>query len=246
MALDTYASLQASVGDFLNRSDLLATVPDFIRLAEAQLNRTIRAADMVTATTLTINSASTPLPSDFNGVISFELPTGSGNPLRYEKPEGVRALKQTLYSSPGTPIAWTMVGTNIETAPPPASAFVCPLVYYARIPPLTSGAPTNWLLTKHPDAYLYGALLQTAPYLKDDPRLAVWGQLYEKAISDINGNDARVSFGHALIAQQRMWPASFSSAISYWPCASTVPVYIEETTVTNRPRCLRTLRESVQ
>lgn len=199
MALDgTYAGLQVSVGDFLNRADLMGTVPDFIRLAETQLNRLIRCADMMTTTTLSINSASTALPADFNGVVSFELPNGSGNPLRYEKPEGIQALKQTLYASPGTPALWTVMGTNLVTAPPPASTFVCPLVYYARIPALSNANTSNWLLTKHPDAYLYGALLQTAPYLKDDDRIQAWGSLYTKAIADINASDARVSFGHGL------------------------------------------------
>ena len=40
MALDgTYAGLQASIADFLNRTDLAAAIPDFIVLAEAQMAR---------------------------------------------------------------------------------------------------------------------------------------------------------------------------------------------------------------
>jgi hypothetical protein len=40
MSLDgTYAGLQASVADWLNRADLTAVVPDFIAMAEAQISR---------------------------------------------------------------------------------------------------------------------------------------------------------------------------------------------------------------
>lgn len=197
MALDgTYAGLQASVGDFLNRSDLLGVVPDFIALAETQINRRLRAADMVVSTTLTVNGPSNALPGDFNGVISFELPAGNP-PVAYEKPDGVRALRQ-LYPSTGTPFKWSILGSNLEVVPAPSQSFACPLAYYGRLPALSAGNTTNWLLAKHPDCYLYGALVQSAPYLKDDPRLQVWGDLFEQALEDIQASDGRVSFGHGL------------------------------------------------
>lgn len=202
MALDgTYAGLQASVADWLNRTDLLSVVPDLIHMAEAQMDRDIRCADMVTTTTLTVNASSVALPTDFNGMVAIELPSGN-NPWRYEKPDGIRALRQ-LYASAGTPFAWSILGTNFETVPAPSGSFACPMAYFQRIPSLTNSNTTNWLLTKHPDAYLYGSLMQAAYYLKDDARFATVGPLYQKAISDIMGSDARVSFGHALVAPYR-------------------------------------------
>jgi hypothetical protein len=204
MSLDgTYAGLQTSVGDFLNRADLYASIPDFITLAAAQINRRVRCADMITATTLTISTLSAALPADFNGMVAFELPSGSGNPLRYVKPEEVRSLRQGIYATAGTPAVWTISGLNIETAPVPATSFVCPMLYYSRLPVLSASQTTNWLLTKHPDTYLYGALLQSAPYLKDDARIAAWGKLYEEALADVVVNDGRVSYGHGMLAPVR-------------------------------------------
>jgi hypothetical protein len=63
---------------------------------------------------------------------------------------------------------------------------------------------SNWILRDHPDAYLYGALLQAAPFLRDDERIAVWGGLFERAIDGINkhefrrqsGGNLRVNSGH--------------------------------------------------
>lgn len=203
MSLDgTYAGLQLAVGDFLNRADLYATIPDFIAMAEGQLNRRLRVADMIRSTTLAIATTANALPTDFNGMVSLELPTGTGGPLRYVKPEEVRALRQTLYSASGTPLVWSIANSNVETAPPPSQSFTCPMLYYQRLPALATNA-TNWLLVKHPDVYLYGALLQSAPYLKDDPRLAVWDSLYERLVSDINASDGRVSYGHGLTPPSR-------------------------------------------
>ena len=38
MALTNYTELQAEVANFLNRDDLTAAIPTFIRLAEAKMN----------------------------------------------------------------------------------------------------------------------------------------------------------------------------------------------------------------
>ena len=42
MALTNYTGLKASIADFINRDDLTSVIPDFISLAEAQINRDIR------------------------------------------------------------------------------------------------------------------------------------------------------------------------------------------------------------
>ncbi len=47
MAITSYSTLQTSIGDWLNRADLTAVIPDFITLAEAQFNRNIRHRKMV-------------------------------------------------------------------------------------------------------------------------------------------------------------------------------------------------------
>jgi hypothetical protein len=63
-------------------------------------------------------------------------------------------------------------------------------VYYKALPALSANS-TNWLLTAHPDVYLYGSLMQAAPYLKNDERLAVWGSLYTASIADLNQSSDR-------------------------------------------------------
>jgi hypothetical protein len=145
-----------------------------------------------------VNSSSVALPTDFLGMISFELPAGTGHPLTYRRPEEVRALRQEQYASSGTPFAWTVVGGALETAPAPSGSLTCNMIYYQQVPALAANPSGNWLSTKHPDIYLYGALMQSAPYLKDDPRLAVWAELYQRITADLMASDGRTSFGHGL------------------------------------------------
>lgn len=46
----------------------------------------------------------------------------------------------------------------------------------------------NWLLTAEPDIYLYGALCESAPYLKDDARLPMWEARLEASIERMSGS----------------------------------------------------------
>jgi len=67
------------------------------------------------------------------------------------------------------------------------------LVYYARIPALSDSNTSNWLLDYSPDIYLYGALMQSAPYLQNDERITIWSSLYLKAIDDLEISNQRTA-----------------------------------------------------
>ena len=45
-----------------------------------------------------------------------------------------------------------------------------------------------------PDLYLYGVLLEAAPYMKADERIAVWVAGVESAIDQLNKHGDRQSF----------------------------------------------------
>jgi hypothetical protein len=79
MALTTYTELKTSIADWLNRSDLTATIPDFISLAEAQIERTLRTRQMLTRTTLTIDGEFESTQSDFLETRALKLT--STNPV---------------------------------------------------------------------------------------------------------------------------------------------------------------------
>jgi hypothetical protein len=81
-----------------------------------------------------------------------------------------------------------MTGAQFELYPVPDDIYTGELLYFAKIPALSDAATTNWLLTDSPDAYLYGALVHSAPYLKDDARIQVWAALYQSAIDNLNAS----------------------------------------------------------
>lgn len=199
MAITTYSELQTAVADWLNRSDLTATIPNFIALAEAQMNRQIRHRKMQTTASLTVSSGYTNLPSDWLENIRFQLNTNPVTPLAYETPEQILEDSQK-YSSSGQPMFFSVVGTQLQVLPSPDSSYDASLLYYAKIPSLSDSATTNWLLTESPDVYLYATLIQSAPYLKEDERLGTWAGIYQTLISDMKIADANARVGNSKVA----------------------------------------------
>lgn len=192
MAITSYSTLQTSIGDWLNRADLTAVIPDFITLAEAKFNRNIRHRKMVERATATLDSEYSAVPGDWLESIRFQINTNPITVMEFVSPDQAAMLKGANSAS-GKPIYYTQIGQQFQVIPAPdsGSAYTGELTYYAKIPALTVSNTSNWLLVEAPDLYLYGSLLQAAPYLQDDQRITVWGALYDRALSDLKVSDER-------------------------------------------------------
>ena len=54
---------------------------------------------------------------------------------------------------------------------------------------LGDSVQTNWLTDYAPTLLLYATLLEAAPMLKNDERVPVWQQMYDRSASTLNGQD---------------------------------------------------------
>jgi hypothetical protein len=203
MALSTYSELKSSVADWLNRSDLTTAIPDFISLAEAQMERKLRTRQMIVRATATVETEYGTVPSDFLEVKSLKLQTNPVTPLQFETIDSLDNL-QSQYPSSAKPRFFSIVGAQIRTVPVPDSSYTAELTYYGKLTKLSGSVATNWLLTAAPDAYLYGSLMQAAPYLKDDARIATWANMYASAMEELQiADDRGATSGGALVARAR-------------------------------------------
>jgi hypothetical protein len=108
------------------------------------------------------------------------------------------------YTASAKPKFFGVVGGQFRLVPTPDSNYTTELTYYAKLTKLSSTVTTNWLLASSPDIYLYGALLQAAPYLQDDARIQVWSSLYDRAMSELQTADDRgASSGGALLTRAK-------------------------------------------
>jgi hypothetical protein len=204
MALSTYTELKASVADWLNRSDLTAAIPDFISLAEAQMERVLRTRQMIVRSNASFNVEFGATPADFLEVKSFKLSgTNPITPLSFLTIDAMD-LESSKLSATGKPRFFSVVGTQFRLAPTPDTNYETELTYYAKLSKLSVSVSTNFILDSSPDAYLYGSLVQAAPYLQDDNRIPVWAGLYERALTDLQVADDRgATSGGALLTRAR-------------------------------------------
>lgn len=190
MALDTYANLKTAIATLLNRDDLTSAIPDFIALCEADMSRKVRHWRMETKdAAFTIDARFEDLPTDWMETNRFFLAT---DPYQELELLSLPVMQSYRYqdSAAGKPRFYAHVAGQFEFYPTPDASYTGELVYLAKIPDLATNT-TNWLLTNYPDAYLYGAALHSAPYLRDDERMVTWAELYKNAINTMNEESDR-------------------------------------------------------
>lgn len=203
MAIDTYATLVSAIEEWLARDGdmvLSARVPDFITLAEAKFNRMLFVQQMEKRATADVDISSDEpefitLPSDFQTMRRVRLSGVSGKPrLEFLSQTQIEDYRCGIGNVTGQPIYFSIVGSEIELAPTPSQAYELEMVYRANIPALNSSNTSNWLLTLAPDLYLYGSLLESAPYIRHDERISVWSGGMGAALDQLNALGSRQNF----------------------------------------------------
>lgn len=192
MAISTYTELQAAAANWLARDDLTSRIPEFVALCEAKLNRALFVRQMETRSTTSVDTTDDEpefisLPSDFQSMRRIRLSSVTGKP-RLQYLDGAQADEKRYGSGnvSAQPKYFTIMGSEIELIPTPDDDYTIEMVYRKYIPALSLNS-TNWLLTLAPDIYLYGTLLESAPYIKEDERLQVWAQGFSQTLESLNG-----------------------------------------------------------
>lgn len=194
MALSNYGELKDTIADWLLRSDLTAKIPDFIRLAEGSLNRRLRHWRQITRKETTVSQRFLGLPADYLEAIALQIERNGRiyvlEPLTITQNDRMRLRSEAA----GRPRFFAHFGGSIELLPTPDGSYPLELTFYAGLESMEQDGDCNWLLAFHPDVYLYGALLQSAPYLHEDERLATWGTLYTEALDELHKDGERGEF----------------------------------------------------
>lgn len=188
MAIGNYPELQTAIAGWLHRSDLATKAPEFIALAESRLNRLLRLSVMESSEPVVAVTGSRfiAIPAGFIEPLALWIELASGrSELRF-----YQASALPVSSSSGEPDCWTVDGVNIAFERPADQAYSLTLRMLKSFS-LSDAQQTNWLLTNHPDLYLYGALIESAPYIRDDTRTAFWQERFDRALSEVQAKENR-------------------------------------------------------
>ena len=195
MAITTYAELKTAVSNWLNRDDLTSVIPDFITLAEVDINRKLRHYKMIERVDATLDSRYVQVPADWLETVRFNITASHTRRLDLIGTEDMLEKREQNRDTTGIPQYYSQIGEAIEVFPTPDAEYPMQLAYYSEIPSLSDSNTYTWLLQSDPDIYLYGALMQSAPYLLDDARTQTWASLYQNALASLQKASDDTRFG---------------------------------------------------
>jgi hypothetical protein len=186
MSITTYAELKSAAADFLNRDDLTSVISTFVTLAEADIQRKLRHWRMEKRSSAEIDTQYSAIPADWVETIRFYVTSGQTSPLSLISQSEMLQRRMETGNVAGRPLYYASTGAQLELFPTPNATYDAELLYYSKLDTLSDSTTSNWLLEEAPDVYLYGTLMHSAPYLKDDQRIAIWAGLYQAGIDTLN------------------------------------------------------------
>lgn len=185
MAITIQSELVAAVQNWRARTDLSSTrCAEFIALAEAKINRDIRdLAQETKSTSFSITGEYVNVPSSFLAVKLFQTTYGG---VRYALRQASHEQETNMYNDTGPPKFFTVTGSQFRFSPIPDATYTATLIYFVTLTALgTTGSNTNWLLTSHPDVYLYASLFEAAVYEQDAEAAAAYKALYREEVESL-------------------------------------------------------------
>lgn len=200
MALDTYAALQSAILLWLARPGdalLEPSVPDMIRLFEAEAQRRLRVIGAERTEYLYGSGPLLELPPDFQELRHANL--DDGTPLEFVPPgnigrdavPGGRPLRFTILGDTEGGCSASGGGAVMQLVPPASGTTAVIITYQRGLPGLSDTNPSNWLLREHPDCYLFGSLVEAEAFIGADERALGWFQRREATFNGIEQADRK-------------------------------------------------------
>jgi len=204
-AVQTYDSLVADISSYLERTDAatLQKIPTFIMLAEQIIATDLKFLGNLNVVQSNMVAGQDVLdkPARWRKTVSMNITVdGQRQPVLLRDYEYLREYWPDPAQT-GTPLYYSDYDyTHWLVAPTPDTNYTFEVLYYQRVPPLSSANQTNWFTEYAPQAMLYGSLLQAMPFLKNDERVQLWQAMYQQAIEMLKlENVARIGDRQAIV-----------------------------------------------
>lgn len=99
-----------------------------------------------------------------------------------------------------SPVGYVMLDDSVQLIGSTGD-YTYALTYWKAVPALSDSATQNWLILREPGLYLYGALAESAPFMKEDERLLTWGTLYNSIRDGMHRESDRARYGNTATPQ---------------------------------------------
>jgi hypothetical protein len=192
MSISTYSELVTAVARHAFRSDLTADIPNFIQLCEADMQVRLKNVDFEDTETLNVTAGVAALPIDYRGMRNVYWNGDYNRALQYLTPDKFDGMILTA----NQPNFYTIKGTNIVFLT--SLDGTSNLNYKASFTGLSGSNATNSIITRYPDAYLHGTMMQMFIFSRDAANAQVRQAAYEQAIDRIIRDNNERKYGAVL------------------------------------------------
>lgn len=176
MSIDSYSDLRVAIQQWMfDRSDLATFCADFIALCEADINLVLRARRQIKTATLSLDTDSrATIPSDY---LEFRNVTALTSPRRRLEAVAPGTRDDAYpFRQAGFPSVFSVEGNEIMVLPMTTADIE--MEYFAKVPALSEDEPSNWLLEKVPNLYLFGSLKHANAFISNMDRASMFGGLF--------------------------------------------------------------------
>lgn len=198
MALDTYSGLQTFLAAQLNRSDLTGNIPDFITLAESEMQRKLRSRVRRDSLDLTGRVNSMPCAAkELRSIYHTDATTGRRAEIQISTPEEVAAWRVRQGGVAGRPViaALTSNGNELIVAPAPDQTYTVEVVYFQALQALSASNTENDELREYPHMYVAGSLKYAESFLEHEEAAATRDAEFQQAIREANTDREHGEYG---------------------------------------------------
>jgi hypothetical protein len=210
----TYDTLVNLIYAYLERRDDDVTnfIPFAIMLCESKLSNRLKqlGQQAVTVARMTDATGIVQKPVRWRKTISMHWigQTGSLESTRSEmfnrSYEYVRDYKESIVNTTAKPLYYADYNFDYWlVAPAPKLNDQLEILYYERLNPLSTENQTNWFTINAPEAMIYGTLLEMTPFIKNDPRIAVWQAALQASMSSLVEEDTARAADRSTIRQEQ-------------------------------------------
>ena len=214
MSITNYTELKAALPAWMTRGDMAGQAADCISLAEASLNRELPAVELDATLTGVVDSRVLDISSQ-NCVAPIALFVAQSG---LDEVELTPLVDGTFpYRTPSAyPRAWAMDGTNINLDCPVDQAYPFRFRFRQKFA-LSDAAPTNWLLTNHPDLYLAAVVVWGSVFIQDaDGGLERWVSVLNSALPSVRNIIAQNKRSTLLVDNGLLSRRRFTGYINGW------------------------------
>lgn len=202
MAINSYSTLKTAISNWLANDQLTQYLGDFITLGEARIYRKLRIRCMEASLSSAISSGVVAVPTRYKEMKFCYL---DGSPTHKLTRKTADWIYQNYFkrSSSGIPMFFAREAENFIFGPYPDSTYTMKGVYYQSLPALKDSNTTNWFTDNAPDILLFASLCEAEPFMKNDPRIALWESKYQAAETRIQReSDSEELSGSLLMASR--------------------------------------------